>query len=387
MRRLKLILRSLCIIISAKYAEFAVIKYIYQDKDYPHFTWDDAKITGLINRIAIKQGRILGKMQQFGFGDQQIAMLNALTEEITKSCEIEGEILNSEQVRSSLAKRLNIHLEQNVQESHYIDGLIQTMIDAVNNYNNTLTAERLFAWHTALFPTGFSGIYKINVGKYRNEEMQIVSVRSYEDRVYYEAPTPDKVSQQMAFFLDWLDDDRSVNPIIKVAIAHLWFVIIHPFDDGNGRITRIITEMLLARAEQTNLRFYSMSAQIQREKRDYYRILEITTTGDTNITMWLEWFLGCLERAIDTSEAMIENILQKSLFWQKHSAQIINPKQREIMNRLLDGFKGNMTSGKVAKFLHVSQDTATRMLTELTSIGVLQRCGSGRNTHYVLINQ
>ncbi len=359
-------------------------KYIYQYPEYPRFTWDNAKIMDILTQVATKQGQILGRMQQFGFGDQRVAMLNALTEEITKSSEIEGETLNSEQVRSSLAKRLNIHLDNPTKESHHIDGIVQTMMDAVNDYEQPLTNERLFGWHAALFPTGFSGMNKIHVGQYRTEEMQIVSTRSYEDKVHYEAPMPDQVPQQMDAFLNWVNSDKNTTPIIKAAIAHLWFVIIHPFDDGNGRLTRTITEMLLARAEQTNLRFYSMSAQIQSEKWDYYRILKITTTGDIDITMWIKWFLECLYRAMNASDTMIESILQKSLFWKHHAEEITNPKQREILNRLLDGFIGNMTSGKVAQFLHVSQDTATRMLLDLTNRGILEQQGAGRSTHYVL---
>lgn len=359
-------------------------KYIYQYSGYPHFTWDNSKIMDALTRVATKQGQILGRMQQFGFGDQRVTMLNALTEEITKSSEIEGETLNSEQVRSSLAKRLNIHLDCPAKESHHIEGIVQTMMDAVSNYQQPLTSERLFGWHAALFPTGFSGMNKIHVGQYRTGEMQVVSTRSYDPRVYYDAPMPDQVPQQMVTFLKWLNNTNTTNPIIKAAIAHLWFVIIHPFDDGNGRLARIITEMLLARAEQTDLRFYSMSAQIQSEKRDYYRILEITTTGDTDITMWIEWFLNCLYRAMSASDTMIESVLKKSLFWKKHAADVTNPKQREILNRLLDGFVGNMTSSKAAQFLHVSQDTATRTLLDLTNMGILEQRGAGRSTHYVL---
>lgn len=359
-------------------------KYIYQYSGYPNFTWNNAKIMDALTRVATKQGQILGRMQQFGFGDQRVAMLNALTEEITKSSEIEGETLNSEQVRSSLAKRLNIHLDRPAKESHHIEGIVQTMMDAVSNYQQSLTSERLFGWHAALFPTGFSGKDKILVGQYRTGEMQVVSTRSYEPMVYYDAPMPDQVPQQMTTFLNWLNNTNTTNPIIKAAIAHLWFVIIHPFDDGNGRLARIITEMLLARAEQTDLRFYSMSAQIQSEKRDYYRILKITTTGDTDITMWIEWFLNCLYRAMSASDTMIESVLKKSLFWKKHAADITNLKQQEIINRLLDGFVGNMTSGKAAQFLHVSQDTATRTLLDLTNMGILEQHGAGRSTHYVL---
>jgi len=357
--------------------------YIHQHQGYPKFIWDNAKILNALTDVAARQGAMLGKMQQFGFGVQQEAMLNALTEEITKSSEIEGEILNSEQVRSSLARRLNIKLENPATESHHIDGIVQTMIDAVNNYKMPLTEERLFGWHASLFPTGYSGMHKIRVAAYRNEEMQVVSSKNYRDTVHYEAPLPTEVLAQMNEFLSWLNTSNE-NPLLKSAIAHLWFVIIHPFDDGNGRLTRTITEMMLSRAENSSLRFYSMSSQIQKEKKEYYRILEQTTSGDLDITAWLTWFLECLNRAINASEILVGKILKKAAFWQKHSTDITNAMEREIINRLMDGFVGNMTSGKVAKIFKVSQDTATRMLKNLTMRGFLIVQGAGRNTHYVL---
>lgn len=359
-------------------------KYIHQYANFPHFSWDSGKILDALARVANKQGQILGKMQQFGFGDQQMTMLNALTEEITKSSEIEGEILDSGLVRSSLAKRLNIQLNLPLKESHHIDGLVQTTMDAINNYEKKLTKTRLFGWHAALFPTGFSGINKIRVGKYRNEEMQIVSPVLYNARVYYDAPTPDQVPTMMDDFLKWINTNNNENPIIKAAIAHLWFVIIHPFDDGNGRITRIITEMMLARAEHSNLRFYSMSAQIQHDKNDYYKILEKTTTGDTDITDWVLWFLKCLERALDSSQKTMDSVIKKSEFWKYYGDIITNNHQREIINRIFDGFVGNMTSGKAAKFLHTSQDTATRLLQDMVAKNIMEKHGEGRNTHYVL---
>ncbi|GHT74594.1 cell division protein Fic [Endomicrobiia bacterium] len=358
--------------------------YIHNRKNYPKFTWDSAKITDILVRVATLQGSVLGKMKQFGFGIQQQAMLNALTEEITKSSEIEGEILNSEQVRSSLARRLNIHLENPATESHHIDGVVQAMVDAVDNYSRPLTNARLFGWHSALFSTGYSGIHKILVGKYRKEEMQVVSTKGYRDIVHYEAPLPNAVPKQMKEFLDWLNKDGNENPLLKAAIAHLWFVIIHPFDDGNGRLTRTITEMMLAKAENTNLRFYSMSAQIQKEKKGYYAVLERTTTGDTDITAWLVWFFGCLERAIQGSSEIVGAVLKKAEFWHKNAIKIPDPRQQEIMNKLFDGWIGNLTSGKVAQFLKTSPATAIRLLQDLTDKGFLVMVGSGRTTHYEL---
>jgi Fic family protein len=359
-------------------------KYIHEHAGYPAFTWDSGQILDILTRVASRQGAMLGKMKQFGFGVQQEAMLNAMTEEITKSSEIEGEILNSEQVRSSLARRLNINLEKPVPESHHIDGVVQTMMDAVNNYKMPLTDARLFGWHASLFPTGYSGMHKIKVAAYRDEEMQVVSSKNYRDTVHYDAPSATLVPAQMREFLEWLNANGNENPLLKAAIAHLWFVVIHPFDDGNGRLARTITEMMLARAENTNLRFYSMSAQIQKEKKSYYDILEHTTTGGLDITPWLEWFLGCLERAIDASGDIVGKVLHKAEFWQKHSAEISNATQREIINRLMDGFVGNLSSGKVAKIFKISQDTASRLLKDLESRGFLTVQGLGRSTHYVL---
>lgn len=357
--------------------------YIHERSNYPHFIWDASRIMDILTQVANMQGQILGKMQQFGFGDQQRAMLNAMTEEITKSSEIEGDILNCEQVRSSLAKRLDIYMADPVAESHHINGIVESLLDATQNYAVPLTTERLYGWHAALFPNGYSGMHKIIVGAYRNAEMEVVSSRLYDDKVHYVAPAPDCVPIQMNQFLDWVNANNE-NMLIKTAIAHLWFVIIHPFDDGNGRIARIITEMMLARCEQTPLRFYSMSAQIQKEKSSYYQILEQTNKGDLDITNWIIWFLQCLLRAMQSSTEIISKTLAKSQFWQKHSADIIDSRQREIINRLLDGFVGNMSTGKAAKILKTSTDTSLRLLQDLCIRGILKQCGDGRSTHYVL---
>jgi len=371
-------------IISARFAEIKMAKYIYECDGYPRFTWDGTVVLDVLMTIAGLQGRILGKMQQFGFGLQQEAMLNAMTEEIVKSSEIEGEILNSDQVRSSLARQLNMDVERTVTPSHHIDGIVETMMDATGHYQKPLTKTRLSGWHAALFPTGWSGLRKIRVGKFRNDEMQIVSNKGGREVVHYEAPAPQDVGWQMEAFLEWFNKEGNENPLLKSAIAHLWFVIIHPFDDGNGRLTRTITEMALARSENTPLRFYSMSAQIQKEKKECYRILERTTTGGLDITAWLIWFLGCLVRSIENTEAVIGNVLRKAEFWQRNSESIPSVTQRRILNLLFDGFTGNMTSGKAAKLCKVSQDTATRLLKDLVGKGVLDVKGDGRNTHYVL---
>ena len=361
-------------------------KYIYEYDGYPKYTWDKDAVLNLLTKVSVQQGKILGKMQQFGFGVQQEAMLNALTEEITKSSEIEGEILNSEQVRSSLAKWLNVNLEKETTPSHHIEGIVEAVMDAVRNYEKQLDEERLFGWHGVLFPTGRSGLRKIKVAEFRDSEMSVISNKNYQEVVHFEAPLPEKVQEQMTEFLLWLNAEGNENPLLKAAIAHLWFVIIHPFDDGNGRLTRIITEMMLARSENSNLRFYSMSAQIQKEKKEYYKVLELTTTGELDITAWLTWFLECLGRAIEASEEIIGKVLRKAAFWQKNSAEISNNIQREIINRLFDGFTGNLTSGKVEKIFKISQDTAIRLLRDLVEKGFLEVQGAGRGTHYVLVS-
>ena len=361
-----------------------MMKFIYEYDGFPRFIWDTDEILSHLTNVATLQGRILGKMQQFGFDVQQEAMLNALTEEITKSSEIEGEILNSDQVRSSLARQLNIDLANEITSSHHIDGVVQAILDAVNNYHWPLTDERLFGWHAALFPTGRSGIHTIQVAKYRTDEMHVVSNKGSREIIHYVAPSHEKVPGQMAELLRWLNSADNENPLLKAAIAHLWFVIIHPFEDGNGRLTRIITEMLLARAEKTNLRFYSMSAQIQKDKKAYYKILEQTTAGGLNITAWLKWFLQGLGQAIEDSTAIVGRVLAKAEFWHKHALTGLNKTQQDIVNRLFDGFTGNLTSGKVEKIFKVSQTTAFRLLTDLTAKEILEIRGKGRSTHYVL---
>ena len=359
-------------------------KYIYQYSKYPHFTWDKTGILDLLTKTASLQGKVLGKMQQLGFGVQQEAMLNALTEEITKSNEIEGEIVDSSQVRSSLAKRLKINPLKETNPSRRVESIVETMFDAVQNFKKPVTKKRLFGWHASLFPTGYSGMYKIGTGKFRDGDMQVVSAGFGHDKVYYQAPPPGEMQFQMSGFLNWLNRENNENPLLKAAIAHLWFVIIHPFDDGNGRLARIISEMLLARAENTSLRFYSMSAQIQKEKKEYYKILEKTTSGNLEITGWLKWFFKCLCRSIEASEETTGNVMKKAIFWQKKSAVVTNAIQQTIINRMFDGFEGNLTTGKTAKIYKISQDTAARLLKDLADKGIMKIQGKGRSTHYVL---
>lgn len=361
--------------------------YIHELKDWPKFIWKQEKISNLLAEVSFLQGNILGKMKALGFTFQQEAILQSMTDEITKSSEIEGELLNTEQVRSSIARRLNINNSNPVTSSHHIDGIVEMMIDATHNYKEDITLKRLCGWHASLFPTGYSGMYKIVVGKLRDDKdgpMQVVSSDMGRSIVYYEAPSADKLPTYVNDFLDWTNNEKTIHPIIKTAITHLWFITLHPFEDGNGRITRALTDMMLSRAEDTPYRFYSMSAQIQKDKKEYYNVLERTQKGSLDITEWLEWFLQCLTKAIHNSDELIDKIVHKAFCWQEFNKIDLDQNQRKIINMLLDGFEGNLTSSKWAKICKCSQDTATRSIKYLIEKNILEQEGSGRSTHYVL---
>lgn len=361
--------------------------YIYEHKNWPHFTWNNDKITDLLAKVSFAEGQILGKMKEIGFNLQQEAVLTNLTEEIIKSSEIEGELLNTEQVRSSIARRLNIHNEKSVNSSHHIDGIVNMMVDATHNYASPLTLERLYGWHAALFPTGYSGMYKIKVAGLRDDRdgpMQVVSNKGNREIVYYQAPEAKILPQCVEDFLNWINSDLTNTSLIKVAISHLWFITLHPFEDGNGRIARAITDMMLARTENTVYRFYSISSQIQEGKNDYYKILEYTQKGDLDITNWIIWFLNCLYSSIENSENLIANILKKAKFWQQFNQIKLDDYQRKMINRMFDGFEGNLTSSKWAKMCNCSQDTAIRSINYLVENKILKQQGAGRSTHYVL---
>jgi len=359
--------------------------YIHELPDWPHFTWNQTKVSNLLFRVSVLQGKLLGKMEALGFSFQNEAVLQSMTDEITKSSEIEGELLNTEQVKSSIARRLNINNNNSISSSHYIDGIVEMMIDATHNYKKEITLQRLCGWHASLFPTGYSGMYKIKVGELRDDKdgpMQVVSSRR--TTVYYEAPAADKIQIYLEDLLSWVNNEQDTNPIIKAAITHLWFVTLHPFEDGNGRITRALTDMMLSKAEDIPYRFYSMSAQIQKDKEDYYRILEQTQKGTLDITIWLEWFLQCLNKSIISSTEIVNRIVYKALCWQKFNKIILDENQKKIINMLFDGFEGNLTSSKWAKICKCSQDTASRSIKYLIENKVLEQRGSGRSTHYVL---
>lgn len=362
--------------------------YIWQYPEWPSFTWNDSRLIALLSEVRNLEGKIQGMMGGLGFDVQSMTALNVMTEDVLRSNEIEGVILNSDKVRSSIARHLGIDTAGLPQPDHYTEGVVQIMMDAVTNCNKPLTPERLFNWHAALFPTGRSGMYPITVGAYRTggEPMQIVSGAIGKEKVHYEAPPSDVVPDMMTDFLRWINSDNTVtDPVLKAAVAHLWFVAIHPFDDGNGRLTRTITDMQLAKADGFHLRFYSMSAEILREKKTYYEILEHTTSNSTDITEWLEWFLNTMKSSILRAEETVKRVVSKSSFWQRHREIPMNERQVKVVNMLWDGFTGKLTSSKWAKITKTSQATALRDITDLIEKGILiAAADGGRSSNYLL---
>ena len=362
--------------------------YIWQYPEWPSFTWNDSRLISLLSEVRNLEGKIQGMMGGLGFDVQSMTALNVMTEDVLRSNEIEGVILNSDKVRSSIARHLGIDTAGLPQPDRYTEGVVQIMMDAVTNCNKPLTPERLFNWHAALFPTGRSGMYPITVGAYRTggEPMQIVSGAMGKEKVHYEAPPADVVPDMMTDFLRWINSDNTVtDPVLKAAVAHLWFVAIHPFDDGNGRLTRTITDMQLAKADGFHLRFYSMSAEILREKKTYYEILEHTTSNSTDITEWLEWFLNTMKSSILRAEETVKRVVSKSSFWQRHREIPMNERQVKMVNMLWDGFTGKLTSSKWAKITKTSQATALRDITDLIEKGILiAAADGGRSSNYLL---
>lgn len=362
--------------------------YIWQYPEWPSFTWNDSRLIALLSEVRNLEGKIQGMMGGLGFDVQSMTALNVMTEDVLRSNEIEGVILNSDKVRSSIARHLGIDTAGLPQPDHYTEGVVQIMMDAVTNCNKPLTPERLFNWHAALFPTGRSGMYPITVGAYRTggEPMQIVSGAMGKEKVHYEAPPSDVVPDMMTDFLTWINSDNTVtDPVLKAAVAHLWFVAIHPFDDGNGRLTRTITDMQLAKADGFPLRFYSMSAEILREKKAYYEILEHTTSNSTDITEWLEWFLNTMKSSILRAKETVKRVVSKSSFWQRHREIPMNERQVRVVNMIWDGFTGKLTSSKWAKITKTSQATALRDITDLIEKGILTAAADGgRSSNYLL---
>lgn len=364
-----------------------MVKYIYEQKNWTDFSWDDKAINAVFGEVRLMQGKIIGQMNSLGFTAKEEATLNALTLDIVKSSEIEGELLNYEQVRSSIARRLGINTAGLVPSSRHIEGIVEMMLDATQRYDLPLTEKRLFGWHAALFPTGYSRTYKIEVGKYRTGEIQVVSGAMGKEKVHYEALKHEHVKAEMNKFLKWFNNDKKLDPVLKAAIAHFWFIIIHPFDDGNGRIGRAIIDMLLARAESSGERFYSMSGQILIERKRYYEILQKVQHSTGDITEWLDWFLHCLKNAMQATENTTQKIMQKAAFWKMHEQTPINERQRLMLNKLFDGFEGKLQTSKWAKITKTSTDTALRDIKDLVEKGILKRTEEGgRNVNYELVN-
>jgi Fic family protein len=343
----------------------------------------------LLGKVRHRQGRLLGRMQGLGFRLQEEAVLHTLTEDVQKSSEIEGENLDKNQVRSSIARRLGMDIGALARVDRHVDGVVEMMLDATQKYAEPLSVERLFAWHAALFPTGRSGMTRIAVGAWRTDAggpMEVVSGPIGRERVHYRAPPAARLPGEMEAFCGWFNGQDSLDPVVKAALAHLWFVTIHPFDDGNGRIARAIADMSLARSEGSAQRFYSMSAQIRLERSRYYDMLESTQKGDLDITPWLLWFLECLDRAFSGAEGILATVLRKADFWKRHANTTLNTRQRDMLNRLLDGFTGKLTSTKWAKIEKCSPDTALRDITDLVAQKILERDpAGGRSTSYSIV--
>lgn len=364
--------------------------YIHQDENWPAFKWDSTKVLSLLANARHRQGRLFGRMEALGSDLREEAVLRTLTEDVTKSSEIEGELLDKEQVRSSIARRLGMDVGGAPRADRNVEGVVEMMLDATQRYDQPLSDRRLFGWHASLFPTGFSGMHKIVVGAWRGEQsgpMQVVSGRIGRERVHFEAPAWDRLEAEMKAFLAWLEKDDGVDPVIRAAIAHLWFVTIHPFEDGNGRIARAIADMALARSEKSPQRFYSLSAQIWVERNAYYEILERTQKDTVDITEWLVWFLKCLDRAFDGADTILSNVLLKASVWERLMGQPVNERQQKVLNLLLDGgFEGNLTAKKWGLLTKSSPDTGLRDIEDLISHGVLKKDdGIGRNTTYSLV--
>ncbi len=364
--------------------------YIYERQDWPNFTWDQQAIAEALGSVKFQQGRLLGKMDSLGFNLQEQAVLKTLTSDVIKTSEIEGEHLDPDQVRSSIARHLGMDIAGLIPTDRHIDGIVEMLLDATHRYNKALTEQRLCQWHAMLFPSGLSGMMLVNPGVWRSDSggpMQVVSGRYGKEKVHFQAPPVKQLLSEIKKFLSWFNQKNATDLLIKSAVAHLWFVTLHPFDDGNGRIARAIADMLLARAESLTNRYYSMSTQIRKERKTYYAQLEHTQKSDLDISTWIIWFLNCLERSICNAESVIQVVLNKAKFWEQQTGKSFNPRQLLMLNILFDGFKGNLTSTKWAKMTGCSQDTATRDINELISHNILIKSPEGgRSTNYLLKN-
>lgn len=363
--------------------------YIWQEKDWPNFNWADGRLSPLLVQAHREQGRLCGKLEILGFETQEETTLQTLTEDVVKSSEIEGENLNSDQVRSSIARRLGIDIGGLTPADRHVEGVVEMMLDATQNYAAPLTEERLFGWHAALFPTGRSGMRNIMVGHWRPEDsdpMQVVSGSGRREQIHYEAPPAARVPAEMERFLLWFNDPGDMDPLLVAGLAHLWYITIHPFEDGNGRMARAIADMALTRAEDSPQRIYSMSAQIRRELNDYYGLLETTQKNTLKITSWQKWFLRCLNHAIGDAHQRLEQALCKARFWESFAREPLNERQIKVLHRVMDNWEGKLTSSKWAKIAKCSQDTAGRDINDLIQRGALSKDpGGGRSTSYSIV--
>ncbi|MBS4016409.1 MAG: Fic family protein [Candidatus Latescibacteria bacterium] len=363
-------------------------RYIYQSDKWPNFEWDDKEIQMILGKVRHLQGKIFGQMGALGFSIQQESILSNLTLDVLKSSEIEGEMLNYEQVRSSIARRLGLEYSGMVSVDKNVEGVVEMMLDATQKYKDPIDHDRLYGWHAALFPTGWSGMRRIDTGCYRKGEMQVVSGPMGREKIHFQAPSHDIVEKEMHTFLDWLNKESEIDGVLKAAIAHFWFIIIHPFDDGNGRIARAMSDLLLARSEGSSQRFYSLSNQILTEKKHYYQILQKVQHSEGDITEWLNWFLNCLYRALINTEETLKRVLEKAEFWNTHKETVLNSRQRLMLNKLLDGFDGKLKTSKWAKITKCSSDTALRDIKDLIEKGILRQDDSGgRSTNYELTDE
>ncbi len=365
--------------------------YLWEKAGWPAFSWDEKGLATLLAQVSREQGRLLGRMEALGFELRDEAHLRTLTDDVIKSSEIEGEILDPDQVRSSIARRLGMDAGGLVQVDRNVEGVVGMMLDATGNYDDALTEERLHAWHTSLFPTGRSGMNLIRVGSWRDDSsgpMQVVSGPLGKEKVHFEAPPAERISAEMGKFLLWFAQPGEMDPLLIAGLAHLWFITIHPFDDGNGRIARAIADMALARSEKTGQRYYSMSAQIRVENKSYYDTLEWAEKGELDVTRWQNWFINCLHRAIEGSQGTLSAVLIKARFWERFAKEPFNKRQVSILNMLLDTFEGNLTTSKWAKIAKCSQDTAYRDILDLIDRGALQKgLAGGRSTNYSLVGR
>ena len=345
--------------------------YIHEHKEWPTFSWDKDLVGAKLNKVHKAIGYLMGRLSVIGFNDRMSAVVESISHDVIASSEIEGVALNNEQVRSSVARKLGVQLPNPTASSHYIDGVVEIALDATVNFDVPLTHERLFGWHNYLFPTGWSGSTKIDVANYRSGEMKVVSGMFGREKVHYVAPAPERLPEEMRRFLDWFNADNP-HGYVKSAIAHLWFVCIHPFDDGNGRIGRAIADMALSQAENSSMRFFSISHQINKDKKQYYDILEKTQKGDCEITEWINWYLDCLLRSVEQADETLSSILNKAIFWQTHAETAISERQRAVLNLYLEGYPGKLTAKNWAKRVKVSPDTAARDIKDLVEKAILE---------------